>query len=151
MLRRSAPLLAVLVGLLLVGTGASCGSTASSGPPAPAAPAASTLDTARVDRVDVPARLAASDTLHVHLSGTVGPNGCYSLARIDETRTSGRLTLTPLVQPPTDDDQACTMAMVPLDTTHAVAPPFEPGPLSLTIPQSSRPAVTASVEVTDDS
>ncbi|MEF8817430.1 MAG: hypothetical protein V5A58_11615 [Salinibacter sp.] len=142
--------IAALAGLLLFGGGGGCGSTAYTAPPPSSKPDTAGLDTARVAQVDVPARIATSDTLRVHLSGTVGPNGCYTLARIEAVRAPGRVTVTPLVQPPTADDQACTMAVVPLDTTYAIAPPFEPGPFALTIPQPSRPAVTASVEVTDD-
>lgn len=148
---RSLILVAVCAGAVLLGGGASCGSASSAQTAADdTAPTVAGLDTARVARIDVPPQIAASDTLQVHLSGTVGPNGCYALARIDEARTAGRITLTPLVQPPTDDQGPCTMAVVPLDTTHVVAPPFEPGPLTLTVPQSARPAVTTSVEVVRD-
>ena len=148
---RSLILVAVCAGAVLLSGGASCGSASSAQTAADGtAPTAAGLDTARVARIDVPPQIAASDTLRVHLSGTVGPNGCYALARIDEARTAGRITLTPLVQPPTDDRRACTMAVVPLDTTHVVAPPFEPGPLTLTVPQSARPAMTTSIEVVRD-
>lgn len=145
-------LVAVCAGAVLLGGGASCGATSSAQTAADGTPAlpVTTLDTARVASIDVPAQIAASDTLRVHLSGTVGPNGCYALARIDEARASGQITLTPLVQPPTDDRGPCTMAVVPLDTTHAVVPPFEPGSLVLTVPQSARPSVTTSVEVVRD-
>jgi len=149
---RSLPFVALFAGTVLLSGGASCGAASTAQPAADGSsvPGAPRLDTARVDSVGVPARIATTDTLRIHLTGTVGPNGCYSLARIDEARTPDQLTVTPLVQPPTDADQACTMAMVPLDTTYAVAPPFEPGALLLTVPQSSRPAVTTSVEVVRD-
>jgi len=145
---RLCSLVVMLVGPLLFG-GASCGSTASTASSAPNPPHASALDTARVARVDVPDQIATSDTLRIHLSGTVGPNGCYSLARIDEARASGRLTLTPLVQPPTADDQTCTMAIVPLDTTYAAPPPFEAGRLAVTVRQKGRSPVTDTVTVED--
>jgi hypothetical protein len=106
---------------------------------------------AQVDRMDVPDRIAPTDTLLVQLSGTVGPNGCYSLDRIETERGPGQVTLRPVVQPPTDEDQMCTMALVPLDTTHQVPPPFEAGTLSVTVPQEDGPAVTDSVEVADGS
>ncbi len=141
-------LVAMLVGLPLFG-GASCGSTAATTSQPTAPTDASALDTARVARIDAPDRIAPSDTLRVHLSGTVGPNGCYSLARIDEARAPGRVTFTPLVRPPTADDQACTMAIVPLDTTHAASPPFEPGRLAVGGPQGDQPAATDTVTVTD--
>jgi hypothetical protein len=105
---------------------------------------------AQVDRLEVPDRIATADTLSIHLSGTVGPNGCYSLARIEEVRSDAQVTLRPVVQPPTRSDQACTMALVPLDTTHRVAPPFKAGTLTVTVPQSDKPSVTATVEITDD-
>ena len=104
---------------------------------------------AQVDRLEVSDQITTADTLSVHLSGTVGPNGCYSLARIEEARASDQVTLRPVVQPPTRSDQACTMALVPLDTTHRVAPPFEAGTLTVTVPQSDGPSVTATVEITD--
>ncbi len=149
MLPRLALLAALLVGPGLLGGGASCGSIASSSPPSAVTGDASALDTARVGRVDVPARIAPTDTLRIHLSGTVGPNGCYSLARIEAVRAPGQVTVTPLVQPPTADDQACTMAVVPLDTTYAANPPFEPGRLSITVPQRDRSPVTDTITVTD--
>ncbi|MCS4173306.1 hypothetical protein [Salinibacter ruber] len=145
--RRSA-LAAMLVGLLLL-SGAGCGSTAATTSQPPATTDAPVLDTARVARIDVPDQIATSDTLRVHLSGTVGPNGCYALARIDEDRTPGRLTLTPRVRLPTADDRACTMAIVPLDTTHVASPPFEPGRLAVRVPQGNQPAVTDTITVTD--
>ena len=145
---RCPSLVAMLVGPLLL-SGVGCGSTAATTSHPPATADAPVLDTARVARVDVPDQIATSDTLRIHLSGTVGPNGCYSLARIDEGRTPGRLTLTPLVQPPTADDQACTMAIVPLDTTHAATPPFEPGRLAVTVRQKGRSPVTDTVTVED--
>ena len=144
---RVLPLVAMLVAPFLFGGGASCGSTASTASSASTGPDAPGLDTARVARVDVPDQIAPSDTLRVHLSGTVGPNGCYSLARIDEARTAGRITLTPLVRPPTADDQACTMAVVPLDTTYAAPPPFEAGRLAVTVRQKGRSPVLDTVTV----
>ncbi|WP_263784484.1 hypothetical protein [Salinibacter grassmerensis] len=144
---RLCSLIAVLIGLLFFGSGAGCASTATTAPSAiPNAPA---LDTARVARIDVPDQIATSDTLRIRLSGTVGPNGCYALARIDEARVPGRITLTPLVQPPTSGDRPCTMAIVPLDTTYAASPPFESGPLSVTALQKNGTPVTDTVRVAD--
>lgn len=117
--------------------------------PSPQSPTDGPL--AQVDRMDVPDRIATADTLSVHLSGTVGPNGCYSLARIETKRGPNEVTLRPVVQPPTSDDLACTMALVPLDTTHRVPPPFEVGTLSVMVPQTDSPAVTATVKVTEGS
>ena len=117
--------------------------------PSPQSPTDGPL--AQVDRVDVPDRIAPTDTLPVQLSGTVGPNGCYTLARIETERGPGAVTLYPVVDPPADDDRPCTMALVPLDTTYRVPPPFEAGTLSVTVPQEDGPAVTDTVEVTEGS
>ncbi len=123
-------------------------SASSSSAPASRPPPDTTL--ARVNRLGVPSQLAMTDTLAVRLSGTVGPNGCYSLTTVDTRRTSRQVLLRPVVQPPAPTDQACTMAVVPLDTTVRIPPPFSVGPLRLTVPQNNRPAVTATVEVVDD-
>ena len=146
--------LPVLLGLAVL----ACGGTSATQPSPPPSqqtqnpPDAATarLPLAEVDSLHVPARIATTDTLVVHLTGTVGPNGCYALARIETERTNGQVILHPLVQPPRDDDQMCTMALVPLDETHRIAPPFEPGTLTVSVPQQEGPAVTATVEITDD-
>lgn len=149
--------LSLLLGIMVLGGGPGCTSAAHTNEPSPsptaeAATADTTaLDTATVDRIDAPSQIAVSDTLTVHLYGSIGPNGCYSLARIDEDRSPDHITLTPLVQPPTGQDRACTMAIVPLDEAYTLAPPFEAGPLTVTVPQTNRSAVTVTVEVTDDS
>lgn len=104
-------------------------------------------EVAHVDSLTVPDEIASSDTLSIHLSGTVGPNGCYSLDRIDEERSPGQLTITPIVHHRTGDDIACTMAIVPLNTTYRAAPPFEEGTLEIVAPQPDRPDVTATVLV----
>lgn len=102
---------------------------------------------AEVDRIEVPDRIGASDTLTVRLLGTVGPNGCYSLERVAVERASGRVQIMPLVDQGRRQDAMCTMAIVPLDETVRLAPPFSAGPLSIVVPQSEGPAVTATVEV----
>jgi hypothetical protein len=131
------------------GPGAVQGASASSSaPPASRPPPDTTL--ARVDRLGVPSQLATTDTLAVRLSGTVGPNGCYSLTTVDTSRTPRQVLLRPIVQPPAPTDQACTMAVVPLDTTVRIPPPFPVGPLRLTVPQNDRPPVTVTVEIVDD-
>ncbi len=106
---------------------------------------------AHVDSIDVPAQIATTDTLSAHLYGGVGPNGCYALARIEEERAPGQVTLLPIVQYSTAEDRMCTMAVVSLDTTHAIAPPFQSGTLTVTVPQSDGPPVTATVEITEGS
>ncbi len=100
---------------------------------------------ADVDSLGVPAHIAPSDTLSVHIVGTVGPNGCYSLDRIEEERSEGQLTLTPVVRHVTD--RMCTMALVPLEETYEVAPPFEEGTLQVVVPQTEEADVTATVDV----
>ncbi len=84
----------------------------------------------------------------MHLYGTVGPNGCYTLARIASERTGSRLTLRPLVADATDERRMCTMAVVPLDATYTAAPPFTEGTLRIVVPQASQTNVTTTVTVT---
>jgi hypothetical protein len=137
---RSVLLVVVAVGTALLVGGAGCSNVAGadeSDPPV-----------ATVDSIEAPSRIAPSDTLTVRLRGTVGPNGCYSLDRVDVRRAAGRLTLTPLVDRVRGGDVACTMAIVPLDETMRFDPPFEEGALTITVPQPDQADVTATVEVT---
>lgn len=100
---------------------------------------------ADVDSLGVPDQIAPSDTLSVQMKGTVGPNGCYSLDRIEEERSEGQLTLIPVVRHVTD--RMCTMAIVPLEQTYEIAPPFEEGTLQVVVSQTEGSDVTATVEV----
>lgn len=102
---------------------------------------------AAVDSLQVPARIAPTDTLSVRMHGTVGPNGCYSFDGFDANRSRNRLTVTPVVEHKTADDLACTMAIVPLDETYAATPPFEAGTFTVVVPQPNEPDRTATVEV----
>ena len=151
LLRASVPAVLCLTLLACGGTDTARNSMSSSSSPQPSSPSPADAPLAQVDRVEVPARIAPTDTLPVQLSGTVGPNGCYALARIETEQGPGAVTLYPVVDPPADDDRPCTMALVPLDTTYRVPPPFETGTLSVTVPQEDGPAVTDTVEVTEGS
>jgi len=102
---------------------------------------------AEVDSLHAPTHIAASDTLALRLTGTVGPNGCHSFDGFDVERSGGQLTITPVVEHRTG--QMCTQAIVPLDETYAAAPPFAAGTLTVVVPQPDRPDVTAAVEVTE--
>ena len=103
---------------------------------------------AEVDSLHAPAQIAASDTLTLRMTGTVGPNGCHSFDGFDVERTTDRITITPVVAHRTG--RACTQAIVPLDETYTAAPPFDEGTLTVVVPQADRPDVTAAVEVTSD-
>lgn len=102
---------------------------------------------AEVDSIVAPSRIEVSDTLSVRLRGTVGPNGCYSFSRTATERSPRQVRLVPLVNRTTQG--ACTMALVPLDETVQVDPPFVPGTLTITVPQPNRENVSATVEVTN--
>lgn len=132
------------VGAVLIAMGAAC-TRAGEGalPDVPPGPIA------EVDRIVVPDRIGTTDALTVRLRGTVGPNGCYSLARVAATRGGNRGRLTPLVDPPARRDAMCTMAIVPLDKTVRLAPPFDPGTFTITVPQGAGAAVTTTVEVVE--
>lgn len=88
---------------------------------------------------------STSDTLQVHLRGTVGPNGCYTLDRLDGQRSSGQLTLTPVVKHRTSG--ACTMAIVPLEATYEVAPPFSGESFEIVVPQPEGEDLTTTVQI----
>lgn len=103
---------------------------------------------ATVDSLVAPQRIAPTDTLTVRLMGQVGPNGCYSLAGIDASRDADGVRLVPRVRH--ERGGMCTMAIVPLDATHRVDPPFEPGSFTIEIPQANQPTVTATVTVAAD-
>jgi hypothetical protein len=104
---------------------------------------------ADVDSIDAPSQIAPSDTLRVRLVGTVGSDGCHSFERFDVGRSSGRLTLMPIVKHTTGEGIACTEAIVPLNRTYTAPPPFAEGSLTVTVPQPDQPDVTTSVRVTD--
>lgn len=102
---------------------------------------------AEVDSVKAPDRIATTDTLTVRLLGTVGPNGCYSFARMAVERSTRQVRLVPLVNRTARGDAMCTMAIVPLDEIVRLEPPFEPGTLTITVPQPDRTDRTVSLEV----
>jgi len=102
---------------------------------------------AEVDSLHAPDQIAASDTLSLRLTGTVGPDGCHAFDGFDVERSEGQLTVTPMVVH--RGGQMCTQAIVPLDETYAAAPPFSAGTLTVVVPQPDRPDVTATVEVTE--
>jgi hypothetical protein len=103
---------------------------------------------ATVDSLYAPERVAPSDTLSLRLTGTVGPNGCYSFDGFDVERSPDRLRITPVVAQRTGEGLMCTQALVPLDETYAAAPPFTEGTLTVVVRQPDRPDVTATVDVT---
>lgn len=104
---------------------------------------------AEVDSIEAPARIGTTDTLAVRLQGTVGPNGCYSFNRMATERSPGQVRLVPLVNRTARGDAMCTMAIVPLDETVRLDPPFGAGTLTITVPQPNRENVATTVTVTD--
>jgi hypothetical protein len=125
--------------LVLGGSGLGCGAPSHSDPD----PGGTGIAT--VDSLVAPQRIAPTDTLSVRLIGRVGPNGCYSLSAIEASRTEGDVRLVPRVRH--ERGGMCTMAIVPLDATYRVAPPFEPGAFAIEVPQAGRAAVTDTVMV----
>jgi hypothetical protein len=103
---------------------------------------------ATVDSLYALDRIAPSDTLSLRLTGTVGPNGCYSFDGFDVERSPDRLRITPVTTQRTGEGLMCTQALVPLDETYAAAPPFTEGILTVVVPQPDQPDVTAAIEVT---
>ncbi|PSQ97780.1 MAG: hypothetical protein BRD55_01170 [Bacteroidetes bacterium SW_9_63_38] len=142
------PLLVIVAaGLMPVGVGCTSGETTVRTTSRAVAPQAPSALIAEVDSIEAPSRMKTADTLSVRLRGTVGPNGCYSFHRTAIERESNRVRLVPLVRRASQN--ACTTALVPLDETVRVKPPFEPDPLTITVPQPNRTNVTATVSVAD--
>ncbi|MFP4227496.1 MAG: hypothetical protein ACLFTE_01560 [Salinivenus sp.] len=137
----------LLLLLFLVGLGATCSAAQEEAGGSDPTPDSDTL-LAQVDTVEAPDRIAPSDTLHLRLRGTVGPNGCYSLVRVERERTPTEVTLRPVVRH--SDQDVCTMAVVPLNEVVAVPPPFQDGSLRLVVPQTDRPAIRTTVRVEAD-
>ena len=65
-------------------------------------------------------------------------------------RSTGRLTVTPIVAHTTADDILCATVVMPLNRTYTVASPLGAGTFTITVPQSDRADVTATVEVTNE-
>ncbi len=139
-------ILTAVVAIVVGGAGCSMLSNSTSDDP-PSVKA----EIAEVDSLEYPAEIASTDTLTVGFYGTVGPNGCYSFHRFDVDRAPGQLTITPVVRHTTADNVSCTMAIVPLNHTLTVAPPFPDGILEIEVPQPEGDDVRATVTVTDDS
>lgn len=153
MRQRHAPFWEIVVAgttLALSIAGCSGGSNTAGTADRPVVPKAPSSLIAEVDSIGVPARIAPTDTLSVRLRGTVGPNGCYAFGRTAIERAPQQVRLVPLVQRPSRKDAACTMALVPLDETVRLDPPFEAGALTITVPQPNRENVSTTVTVTDD-
>lgn len=150
MLRRSVHFcrLVILGGIVALGS-AGCSGGSQTARPAErvVVPQAPSSLIAEVDRIEAPSQITGTDTLSVRLRGTVGPNGCYSFSRTAIERSPGQVRLVPLVSRAAQG--ACTMAVVPLDETVRVDPPFESGTLTITVPQPNRENVATTVAVTD--
>jgi hypothetical protein len=141
MMRSRTLLVPVVVGIVvLIGGGAGCAALTETEEGAEHEHAI-----AAVDSLQVPDRIAPSDTLSVRMHGTVGPNGCHSFDGFDASRSRDRLTVTPRVEHKTDG--MCTMAIVPLDETYTAPPPFENGTFTIVVPQPDEPDLTTTVEV----
>jgi len=152
MLRRSVHFwrLVIVGGIVVLGSAGCSGgdqSTGSGDPTRTVVPQAPSSLMAEVDSIEAPSRIGTTDTLSVRLQGTVGPNGCYSFNRMATERSPRQVRLVPLVQRASRSDAACTMALVPLDETVRVDPPFVPGTLTITVPQPNRANVVTTVEV----
>ena len=139
-------LLPLLVCVSFIGSGATCSAASNEGATSASSPTADTL-LATVDTVQAPTHIAPTDTLHIRLRGMVGPNGCYSLVRVEEERTPERVVLRPIVRH--SGDGMCTMAIVSLDETITLAPPFPEGTFRIVLPQTDQSPVRTTVRVED--
>lgn len=136
--------LLLVCGALVLG-GATCSAASEEASSSPARTATADTLLATVDTVQAPAQIAPTDTLRVRLRGMVGPNGCYSLSRVETERASGQVVLRPVVRH--REQGMCTMAIVSLDETITLAPPFPEETLRIVVPQTDRPTVRTTVRV----
>ena len=139
-------LLPLLVCVSFIGSGATCSAASNEGAASGSNLPADTL-LATVDTVQAPTRIAPTDTLRIRLRGMVGPNGCYSLVRVAKKRTPERVVLRPIVRH--SGEGMCTMAIVSLDETIALTPPFTEGILRIVLPQTDQSPVRTTVRVED--
>ena len=88
----------------------------------------------RVDSIAVPKILAAGDTLTAHFYGGIGPDGCWSLARVDKETTSASLDVTFHGEHQVRSGYDCTASPVGLHHAEVVAPPLGT-PFAITVHQ----------------
>ncbi len=102
----------------------------------------------KVDSVNVASQVNFSDTLSVHLFGTIGPNGCHSFKRFDKSSTSSKLALKVIGEVVKGDNLGCTDAIVQLDRIFQVEPPLQ-DPFEINIEQPDGSVLERTVEVTN--
>ena len=87
-----------------------------------------------VDSIAAPATVAAADTLYARFFGTIGPDGCWSLAAADFQVTTSALDVTFRGEHRERPGYDCTQMVVQLDMTMAVPPPVHT-PFTITVHQ----------------
>jgi hypothetical protein len=88
----------------------------------------------RVDSIGAPNAITASESLTAHFYGTIGPDGCWSLADVDRHATSATLDVTFHGEHQVRSGNDCTSAPVALNHAEAVAPPLGT-PFTITVHQ----------------
>lgn len=102
---------------------------------------------ATIEQIDAPATVQADETLTFTVRGVAGPNLCYDFARLEESRTDGRLTMTAVATRTGDGDTACAQTISTFEVTADAAPPFEDGMFELAVQQNGDTEVLQQVEV----
>ena len=88
----------------------------------------------RVADISAPSIVNASDTLQIRFSGGIGPDGCWSLDRVDRHVTKTTLELTFRGKHEVTSGFDCTQMPTALDYLDRVPPPLET-PFSITVHQ----------------
>ena len=88
----------------------------------------------RVDSVAVSSTIAAGDSFSAGFFGGIGPDGCWSLVRVDRRLTSSRLDLTFHGEHKRGRDVLCPQSPTSLSYTQVVRPPIS-SPFSITVHQ----------------
>ena len=89
-----------------------------------------------VGNIDAPEWIEPHDDLNVTLEGTVGPDGCHRVARVETVRGRDHIDVTVFGQQYVGSDfRACSQEAVPLEKHLAFSPPFDHSAFAIVVHQ----------------
>jgi hypothetical protein len=102
----------------------------------------------RVDKVDAPAEVGVADTLRIDLLGVVGTSTCYSLRRVETTRSGNHLDVKAVgFHHNPAGFHACGAQMIYLEERVVAVPPHDPGVFTIVVYQPDGEPLVVPVEV----